>query len=218
MPTHNVTRSPIDVVTEIIHNNSSNTFNLVNHASYPSTNSSNLTGSLNCMDGNGNCTNGTLIKCHIGVIVQENKHLTKCLNSSSLSSDNALAHLIQALPFLPILIVLVLMFACLCMVLRLFSKARFRDNRSSIFVNPKTLKVAQAQERRLSQLSQLSGSGLRTPRTPCRSPIHSVRSSRSSYGSNIYPIHDPVVMHGPNPVLMKEKSRSNSISSSKLLP
>ncbi|KAJ6218008.1 hypothetical protein RDWZM_009165 [Blomia tropicalis] len=173
MPTHNVTRSPIDVVTEIIHNNSSNTFNLVNHASYPSTNSSNLT---------------------------------------------ALAHLIQALPFLPILIVLVLMFACLCMVLRLFSKARFRDNRSSIFVNPKTLKVAQAQERRLSQLSQLSGSGLRTPRTPCRSPIHSVRSSRSSYGSNIYPIHDPVVMHGPNPVLMKEKSRSNSISSSKLLP
>lgn len=111
------------------------------------------------------------------------------------------------------------MFACLCMVLRLFSKyccfcflsssmynwsfffvcywfdrARFRDNRSSIFVNPKTLKVAQAQERRLSQLSQLSGSGLRTPRTPCRSPIHSVRSSRSSYGSNIYPIHDPVVM------------------------
>lgn len=76
-------------------------------------------------------------------------------------------------------------------------RARFRNQNRSIFVNPQNLKVAQAQERRLSQLSQLSANGLRTPRTtPSRSPNNSCsRSARSSYGSNVYSLNDPATIN-----------------------
>ncbi len=60
---------------------------------------------------------------------------------------------------------------CLC-------RARFRSSRS-IFVNPRSLKLAQAQERRASQISQLSAhhpTGLRSPTNSFRSPRNSISS------------------------------------------
>ena len=76
-------------------------------------------------------------------------------------------------------------------------RARFRKSRS-IFVNPQILKIAKAQERRASQLSQMSqrshnGGGLRSPtgsytRSPRNSfvavsPTHSFNERPRCYGN-----------------------------------
>nr|XP_027194280.1 rho GTPase-activating protein gacU-like isoform X1 [Dermatophagoides pteronyssinus] len=72
-------------------------------------------------------------------------------------SNNRLNDLVRRMPMLPISIVLISMFISICIVLQLFAKARFRNTQRSIFANPQKLELAKAQERRLSQLSQLSG-------------------------------------------------------------
>ncbi|KAH9409811.1 hypothetical protein TYRP_023699, partial [Tyrophagus putrescentiae] len=158
-----------------------------------------------------------------------------------------LATLLEALPFLPIGIVLSLMFFCLCLVLRLFSKARFRDNRSSIFVNPAD---SEKWPRRRSAACRSSRSCpvtavaifpvelldhldhldhlerppvLRlTPITRDQLAAATVQTSTPSMTRLLLRIYVRNEICGSNTptssVLMKAKSRSNSISSSKLLP
>jgi hypothetical protein len=66
-------------------------------------------------------------------------------------------------------------------------RARFRSSRS-IFVNPRPLKLAQAQERRASQISQLSAhhnSGLRSPNNSLRSPRNSFSSPTHSFNGRL---------------------------------
>ncbi|KAF7488397.1 hypothetical protein SSS_02303 [Sarcoptes scabiei] len=79
----------------------------------------------------------------------------------STSSDSHLDLFVSISKNLSILIalsVLLLMFVLICIILRLFAKARFRDDNRSIFAEPKKFELAKAQERKMSQLSQLSSS------------------------------------------------------------
>ena len=51
----------------------------------------------------------------------------------------------ERLRMLPIMIVLGVMFVGICVAMNLFSRARFKNQRSGIFANPRILKVANAQ-------------------------------------------------------------------------
>ncbi|KAH9493469.1 hypothetical protein DERF_014213 [Dermatophagoides farinae] len=100
------------------------------------------------------CVGSSYLQC------QQRNHAT--LNDSENNNqktlwDNGLKDFVRRMPMLPISIILISMFISICIVLQLFAKARFRNTHRSIFANPQKLELAKAQERRLSQLSQLSG-------------------------------------------------------------
>ncbi|XP_054157812.1 uncharacterized protein LOC128956156 [Oppia nitens] len=129
-------------------------------------------------------------------------------------ANNSLSELINNTPMIPILAVLGIMFVGICVVLNLFSRARFRKSRS-IFVNPQHLSQAKAQERRASQLSQMSAHN----NNGCvRSPIKSYYSPRNSL-AGVSPTHsyDGKLYYG-NHILERtgspsNRSRSNSTAS-----